>query len=169
MTQSLSKYHARSPRYILQPDDNTLIRVAGPQQTPWEEATEIQNISLSGLAFTAPADLCPLLGEFIKIQFEVPGQDQMACYGLVTRLEKAGNSSMKVGIEFRKLEMPQRIALAQSLARKLREQMMNEQKKTQWTFLKVIKYKWRQILVAILALTSWFFLFYVLSTIFVST
>jgi hypothetical protein len=78
MTQTLAKYQSRYQRYILQPDDNTLIRVAGPHQTPWEEATEIQNISLTGLAFTAPAELCPLIGEIVKIQFEVPGSAQTA-------------------------------------------------------------------------------------------
>ncbi|MGZ5278604.1 MAG: PilZ domain-containing protein, partial [Pseudobdellovibrionaceae bacterium] len=98
MTQSLAHYHSRSPRYILQPQDNTLIRVAGPTQVPWEEGTEIKNISLSGLVFTAPVELCPIVGEFIKIQFHVPSANEMACFGLVTRLEPLGTTEMLVGI-----------------------------------------------------------------------
>ncbi|RYZ81252.1 MAG: PilZ domain-containing protein, partial [Proteobacteria bacterium] len=73
MNQNLARFHARSPRYILNTQDDSLIRVAGPRQVPWEEGTEIKNVSLTGLAFTAPGDLCPILGEIIKIQFLIPG------------------------------------------------------------------------------------------------
>jgi hypothetical protein len=122
MTQGLAKYHARAPRYILNTDDNFLIRIAGPRQVPWEEGTEIKNVSLTGLAFTAPEDLCPLLGEVIKIQFTVPGSQQMACHGIVTRLESIETDLMLVGIHFYKLEMPHRIVLAQGISRKFKDQ-----------------------------------------------
>lgn len=125
MTQNLAKYHARSPRYILNTQDDYLIRVAGPRQTPWEEGTIIQNVSLTGLAFTAPADLCPILGEIIKIQFHPPdiGKKQnrpLACYALVTRIDRVSDSSNMVAVHFYKMEMGHRIALAQGLSRKLR-------------------------------------------------
>ena len=123
---NLARYHARSPRYILQPQDNTLIRVAGPRQLPWEEGTEIRNISLTGLVFTASSDLCPVVGEMIKIQFHVPGQNQMACHGLVTRLEPLGRSQMLVGVQFQKLEMPHRLVLLQGLAQKLKDQQQRQ-------------------------------------------
>lgn len=128
MTSSLAKYHSRAPRYVLQPQDNTLVRVAGPHQTPWEENTEIKNISLSGLVFTAAAELCPIVGEFIKIQFSVPGGQQMACFGLVSRLEPHGKSEILVGVQFYKLEMPHRIALLQGLAQRLKDQIQQEAK-----------------------------------------
>jgi len=143
MTQSLAKYHARQPRYTLQTEDNTLIRVAGPKQVPWEERTEILNISLSGLAFTAPSDLCPLVGEVIKVQFEVPGrlakngQTTMACYGLVTRLEPQGSHQMVVGIQFVKLELSHKLTLLQGLALKLREQqakVQHQKESLQWKY-----------------------------------
>jgi hypothetical protein len=126
---NLARYHSRSPRYILQPQDNTLIRVAGPRQLPWEEGTEIRNISLTGLAFTAPTDLCPIVGELIKIQFQVPAKTQMACFGLVTRLEPLGSSQILVGVQFQKLEMPHRLVLLQGLAQRLKEQQQQKQKK----------------------------------------
>lgn len=118
---SLARYHGRSPRYILNTEDDSLVRVAGPKQTPWEEGTEIKNVSLTGLAFTAPEDLCPLLGEVVKIQFTPPGSRQMACYGIVTRLENISEAKTLVGVHFYKLEMAQRIVLAQGLARKFKE------------------------------------------------
>ncbi len=156
MNQSLAKYHSRSPRYILQPQDNTLIRVAGPRQIPWEEGTEIQNISLSGLAFTAPNELCPVVGEFIKIEFTVPGKPQMACHGLVIRLEPHGKSEMLVGIQFQQLEMPHRIVLLQGLAQKLKDQQdkkLIEQNK-RFSF-KHLKQNWRQAFIAVTLLSVW--------------
>lgn len=118
---NLARYHGRSPRYILNTEDESLVRVAGPKQIPWEEGTEIKNISLTGLAFTAPDDLCPLLGEVVKIQFITPGSKQMACYAIVTRLDDISESRTLVGVHFYKLEMAQRIVLAQGLARKFKE------------------------------------------------
>jgi PilZ domain-containing protein len=122
MNQNLARYHARSPRYILNTEDDSLIRVAGPRQTPWEEGTEIKNVSLTGLAFTAPDDLCPVLGEIIKIQFQAPGGKQMASYAIVTRLDPiAETAKILVGLHFYKMEMGHRVVLAQGLARKLKD------------------------------------------------
>lgn len=105
-----------------------MIRVAGPNQVPWEEGTEIKNISLSGLAFTAPADLCPLVGEVIKIQFEIPGAKQMACFGLVVRLDELDSGTTLVGIKFQNLEMAHKLFLLQGLALKLKEQQKQKEK-----------------------------------------
>lgn len=121
MNQSLARYHARSPRYILNTEDDSLIRVAGPRQVPWEEGTEIKNVSLTGLAFVAPEDLCPILGEIVKIQFQPPGAKQMASYAIVTRLDPHEEGKILVGLHFYKMEMGHRVALAQGLARKLKE------------------------------------------------
>lgn len=133
MTQSLAKYHGRSPRYILNTEDDSLIRLAGPQQIPWEEGTEIQNVSLTGLAFSAPTDLCPILGEVIKIQFLAPGGHQLASYAIVTRVENKGLKSL-VAIHFYKMEMGHRIALAQGLAKKLKETTSEPSPSTQSLF-----------------------------------
>ncbi len=156
MTHSLAKYHARSPRYILQPQDNTLIRVAGPRQIPWEEGTDIKNISLSGLAFTAPVELCPIVGEFIKIQFQVPDGNQMACHGLVTRLEPLGKTEMLVGIQFYKLEMAHRIALLQGLAQKLKEQQQkNRASESNHSLPAKLVKNWKAAIAMVFFLSGW--------------
>ena len=175
MTTKLAHYHSRHPRYILLPQDNTLIRVAGPRQTPWEESTEVQNISLTGLAFTAPPELCPIVGEFIKIQFHLPGNisgplsGSMACHGLVTRLETLKESQILVGVQFKKLEPAQRLALAQALAIQLKEQLAQAQKRAKPKIVDVVRALWQQKRKALLAagffLVVWCGLFYVLSTI----
>ena len=124
MTSTLAKYHIRSPRYILQPDDNQIIRVAGPKQIPWEEGTEIKNISLTGLAFTVPADLCPSIGEFIRIQYALPESQSMASHALVTRLEDISPQKILVGVKFYRMDLAQRVILAQSVSLKLKEQQI---------------------------------------------
>ncbi len=133
-----------------------LIRVAGPAQTPWEEGTEIKNISLSGLAFTAPVELCPIVGEFIKIQFHVPSSVEMACFGLVTRLEPLSSSEMLVGIQFYKLEMAHRIVLLQGLAQKLKEQLQGqEERNLNRSFWQIAVENWKASASIILFLTFW--------------
>ncbi len=127
MTQSLARYHARAPRYILDTQDDELIRIAGPRQVPWEEGTEIRNVSLTGLAFTASEDLCPLLGEVIKIQFMIPGGKQMACHAVVTRLDPDRGDKILVGVHFYKLEMSHRIVLAQGLSQKFKSSLRNQE------------------------------------------
>jgi hypothetical protein len=158
MTSTLPKYHPRSPRYILQPQDNTLIRVAGPQQVPWEEGTDIKNISLTGLVFTAAADLCPDIGELMKIEYDVPGSKRMAVYAMVTRLEAFSNGKTLVAVKFYRMELAQRVILAQALALKLREQQLKrlEARRKNAGFLK--RY------LPVLFLLAWSVLFYALST-----
>ena len=126
MNQTLAKYHSRAPRYILQPQDNTVIRMSGPMQVPWEEGTELKNISLTGLAFTVPSDISPSIGEFIKIEYSVPGGSQsIACYSLVVRLEDIASGKTLVGIKFFRMELAQRVILAQGLALKMRDQQIH--------------------------------------------
>lgn len=124
MNQVLAKYQARMARYTLATEDNTLIRFAGPQRTPWEEATEVKNISLTGLAFTSPSDICPQLGEVIKIEFSIPGGQQTACYALVTRLEAFEKTRLLVAVKFHRLNLAQKVILAQALTLKMREQQL---------------------------------------------
>ena len=119
MTGSLARYHSRSPRYILDTYDNNLIRLSGAEKLSWEEKTVIRNISLTGLSFTAPRDLSPQLGEIIKIQFQVPGAEMMACYALIIRIEVLNDFDNEIAIHFYKLDRVQRINLVQGLAEKM--------------------------------------------------
>ncbi|MBC7740979.1 MAG: PilZ domain-containing protein [Bdellovibrionaceae bacterium] len=119
MTTSLARYHARAPRYILDTVDNNLIRLSGAERRSWEEATEIKDISLTGLSFTAPADLSPQLGEMVKIQFSVPGSEQMACYAVTIRIERTSSYENLIGVHFFKLDRVQRLNLVQGLSARI--------------------------------------------------
>jgi hypothetical protein len=115
MTQQLSQYFQRAPRYVLLPQDNCLIRLAGPKQIPWEEGTEIKDVSTTGLSFTAASDLSPTLGETIRVEFTVPGSQQMACYAKVVRLQTLTEKDNLIGIEFDMLNSPQKQNLQSGL------------------------------------------------------
>ncbi len=115
MNSSLSQYYQRAPRYILLPQDKCFVRVAGPKQTPWEETTEIQNISQTGLSFSAPNILLPRLGENIRIQFEVTGSRQMACYAKVVRMEQRDSENSLVAVEFESMNSAQKLNLYRGL------------------------------------------------------
>lgn len=117
MTQ-LAKYHGRAPRYVLNTEDNNLIRYSGSERWTWEEKTEIRNVSLTGLSFVAPSDLSPMIGEIIKIQFVIPGSKQMACYAIVIRIDADSDFENSIAVHFYKLDRLQRINLLQGLAEK---------------------------------------------------
>ncbi len=121
MTASLARYHARAPRYILNTEDNSLVRLSGAEQLSWEEKTELRDISLTGLSFLAQQDLSPQIGEVIKIQFSVPGSQQMACYAVVIRIEKINPFDNLIGVHFYKLDRTQRLNLVHGLAEKVQK------------------------------------------------
>ncbi len=159
MNQGLAKFHARSPRYILNTEDDCLIRIAGPHNMTWEEDTEIRNVSLTGMSFTAPDDLCPFLGEVIKVQFVVPGSQQMACHAIVTRLDPEKNNKIQVAVHFYKLEMAHRIVLAQGLNRKI----ISESDSIFGDLTLKEQYTWnlfKKIMVMSLMLTLWLWLMF---------
>lgn len=121
MSTSLARYHARAPRYILNTEDNSLVRLSGAEQLSWEEKTELRDVSLTGLSFIAPQDLSPQMGEVIKIQFAVPGAQQMACYAVVIRIEKINQFDNLIGVHFYKLDRTQRLNLVQGLTEKVQK------------------------------------------------
>jgi hypothetical protein len=121
MSTSLARYHARAPRYILNTEDDSLVRLSGAEQFSWEEKTELRDVSLTGLSFLAPQDLSPLMGEVIKIQFSVPAAQQMACYAVVIRIEKINEIDNLIGVHFYKLDRTQRLNLLQGLTHKIQK------------------------------------------------
>lgn len=123
MTSSLARYHARAPRYILNTEDNSLVRLSGAEQLSWEEKTELRDVSLTGLSFLAQQDLSPQIGEVIKIQFSVPGSEQMACYAVVIRIEKINQLDNLIGVHFYKLDRTQRLNLVHGLADKVQKKI----------------------------------------------
>jgi hypothetical protein len=51
-------------------------------------ATRFINVSETGLAFLVDRDCAPHIGEFIKVEFPVPGTGQIAWFARVVRIEE---------------------------------------------------------------------------------
>lgn len=132
MNSSLARYHARAPRYILDTEDNCLIRLSGAEQRSWEEKTELRDVSMTGLSFLAPRDLSPQIGEVIKIQFAVPASEQMACYAVVIRIEGFNQFDNLIGVHFYKLDRTHRLNLLQGLSHKIQRAHDSPPQKSRW-------------------------------------
>lgn len=87
-SSKVTKFVNRAPRYTLLADDRKIIRYTKGPQRERKMATEILNISETGLAFAVEQSMSPRLGEKIAVEFKVPGSQQMACYAQVTRIDK---------------------------------------------------------------------------------
>ena len=150
MALSLARYHTRAPRYILDTNDNSLIRTNIVNNLQWEEKITISDLSMTGLSFTTPQDLAPLLNEVIKIQFTVPNAEQMACYAQVVRVqENQSKFEREIAVKFFNLDRLQRINLMQGLSAKMTQSKTTKRK----NLLKLFNFS-----LMISALASWLFL-----------
>lgn len=88
MGQALRRFVPRAPRYVLRPNDNQMLRFAPNKVLNRSYSTRFLNVSESGLAFLIDKASAPGIGEFIKVEFPVPGGEQIAWFAKVVRLEE---------------------------------------------------------------------------------
>ena len=87
MPNSARKFIQRSPRYIIQPNDDRYVRFARKEDTEQSYTTRLLNISTTGLAFVADRDCSPNIGDLIKVEFPI-GSERFAWWGRVVRLQE---------------------------------------------------------------------------------
>jgi len=89
MSEVAHKFVHRAPRYVLRGSDNKILRysVEGEHHTPIHTTTFV-NVSLTGIAFITHKQSAPKEGDVIKLEFPVPGGDQIAWWGIVVRIEQ---------------------------------------------------------------------------------
>lgn len=89
---SARHYIPRSPRYVFQAEDSSLLRFAPMETRGISQRAVIQNLSESGLSFslpiTEPIESLPEEGSALKVEFPVPRRDSIACFATVTRVEQ---------------------------------------------------------------------------------
>lgn len=85
---SAHRYHTRSPRYLLRPEDRSLMRFAGMETRGSSVTTQVQDLSETGLSFTIHGELTPHEGDMLKVEFTVPDRNQIACFATVVRVEE---------------------------------------------------------------------------------
>ena len=85
-------YNQRPARYIFQAHDSSLVRFAAMETRGISSKAIIRDLSESGLSFTLPmtehADALPEEGSTLKVEFPIPGRDQIACFATVMRVEQ---------------------------------------------------------------------------------
>lgn len=88
MGEILKRFIPRAPRYVLRPEDAQLLYFAHKEQVGVKYPTKILNVSETGIAFLVYKSTAPRIGDVIKIEFPVPGAEQIAWWGHVVRLEE---------------------------------------------------------------------------------
>lgn len=134
------KYFDREPRYVLSSNDSKFFCFVTHKNRKRSYAIDLTNVSTTGIAFSIEDHLTPNLGEYIKMEFHVPGYEQLACVGRVVRLEVAKSGPLgrpsssplvQVALVFENLTSAQQKALHAGLSTKLRTQKLIELK-TKW-------------------------------------
>jgi len=64
------------------------MRFAGMETRGSSVATQVQDLSETGLSFTIHGELTPNEGDMLKVEFTVPGRNQIACFATVVRVEE---------------------------------------------------------------------------------
>jgi hypothetical protein len=88
MGNSVRKFVARAPRYALRPSDNHLMRFAHEGEIGQIFTTRIYDISQSGLSFITDRENAPFIQERIKVELPLEGNEQIAWWGRVVRIEE---------------------------------------------------------------------------------
>ncbi len=88
MARSLAKFYPRAPRYVLRSNDQKIIRYASDREGSRVFSTRLLNLSETGMAFLVRASWVPTIGSRLKVEFPVPGGDQVAWWATVVRLEE---------------------------------------------------------------------------------
>lgn len=90
MGEPVRKFHMRSARYVLRPEDRNTLRYSlfkehGEAAT---HQTVMLNLSETGVAFLMEPGRHPKVGEHIKVEIPIPGGEQIAWFGRVVRVQE---------------------------------------------------------------------------------
>lgn len=178
MAQILKKFVQRAPRYVLRPDDDRLIRFAAEAQraiNSVDYSTLFVNLSSTGLAFVVDDAQAPQLGARIKIEFTIPGDQRIAWFGEVVRIETFDpkkwylnpkdfehRSTQLIGIRFLEMPIAHRKAINKALNQKFLRLVKNQRWNSLLAFLRYgIHHFGKPFLVASLFGATFYFLYWI--------
>ena len=141
--RNIEELYPRAPRYVIQISDDHIVRFAHQPKGSRAMHTRIVDLSESGMAFVVPVLSAPKLDEKIKVEFNAPGCDPIACFAKVVRVQhhKSYNSIGQpqvfrlIAVEFQNLYEAQRQQIAQGLTEQFKRQQKSYARKQ--FFLKV--------------------------------
>lgn len=136
MGEVIRRFISRAPRYSLQSTDANWMFFARPRDQDIKHQTRIMNVSETGLAFLVDSIMAPQVGDLIKVEFPVPGKDQVAWWAKVVRLEefqdlspwfddvgKNTGGQILVGIRFEQLPEGHREEIREGLFLRYKEEL----------------------------------------------
>ena len=141
----------RAPRYSVEVSDHEILRFAQGPSGAKTKHTRIMNLSESGLSFLCPFNWAPDEGEIIKIQFQPPNAESIACFAQVIRIQHHESVDSQgqlqkfklVAVEYQGLPPAQRQSLSQGLMTQFsqarQQQMKKERLEKGVQFLKKVK------------------------------
>ena len=148
MADAARKFKDRAPRYVLNAGDEKIVRVASRDRKKNQiYQMEIVDVSETGMAFIVNWNYLPQIGEVLKVEFPVPGeQRKVAWFAKVMRLENHNErppemrhfSGIKVGVEFIDMPKGHMRTLKAGLSRKTHERLhsqkalLNTHKRREW-------------------------------------
>jgi hypothetical protein len=94
---SAQRYYLRAPRYVLKSAELRNMRFATMETRGLSTATEVMNLSESGLAFQLETGRPPEEGDILKVEFPIPGETQIACFATVVRVDEFTDWDPKIG------------------------------------------------------------------------
>jgi hypothetical protein len=124
---SAARYFSRSPRYTFRPEDENLLRFAGMAKAAHSCRARVHDLSATGISFTVDPKEAPVTGAMLKIEFGLPGHQQVAWFAEVVRVELRSEWDPELGdrkltlvaLRFRKLPQPFAKAIQKSLGPRL--------------------------------------------------
>ncbi len=163
MAEQLRKFVTRAPRYVLRPGDDQILRFAHQDEKNKSFTTRFLNISETGIAFLVDRSCLPLLGDQIKVEFPVPGGEQVAWFARVVRMEEVGTEDVMVGIHFSELPEGHKNLINQALSEKLLEILREQRKESLKSFLQYFIAHYGKVTLYIICSLLAFGLLYLLS------
>lgn len=121
---STARYFPRAPRYVLRPNDQSLMRFAGLSPNGDKFMARLRDLSATGLSFVVDNHEAPPAGATLKIEFEVPEGQRMAWFATVVRVERRTEWDPDLGdhpftlvaLRFREMPEPYRKVIQKSLS-----------------------------------------------------
>jgi hypothetical protein len=164
MAEGASKFMKRATRYSLTAGDDRFFRFVRQSDELRSHTTEFTNISMTGMAFLVDPAAAPDLGEIIKFEIPVPGDNsRIAWWGEVVRRgpyepqtwwEKRHrpdhDTRVLVGIRFAELPMGHREAIERGIVKaSLRLARERQGKKLSAFYGVAVEYRWTVVSIVV--------------------
>lgn len=123
MSAHARRYFERPPRYVLNASDNSMMRFRDSEPNGLPVNANVVDVSATGMAFVMEGPEIPYLHETLKVEFTIPGKQQIACFANVVRIDlvkkwhpdRGEEFATKVALKFQELPFVYQRALQKSL------------------------------------------------------